>query len=384
MINLKNIWIIQTGYSQLCGSICKGVHRYVQANKRPWKILRYNPNEKEVRTLNFLQWDEIDGAIIEPALEKGMASIARSSKIPIVLTNADQSIPAFPQVDANNYQAGKLAAEYFIGKGFRSFLYAETPYITERGRGFQKTLDSLGLNVQIFALGAISERSAAREKTIRKMVETAQQVPKPAALYCEYDRLAVDVISILQEHGLHVPNDVVVLGTENDILNCESAIPYVSSIKLPYKEVGYEAARILDTLLRGGTPPIEPIRLEPIAIVERQSTDILAVPDPHIQKAIGYIKKNACGSIKVNGVARAAGLSLRVLQNHFRNALGYTLQEEIRRIRINRAKKLLETTDLTMSDIAEQIGYTDKSYMGSAFRTLTGTTPGSYRKQFKT
>ncbi len=345
--------------------------------------MRYSPNEKEVRTLRFLQWDEIDGAIIEPALQKGMASIAQSSQIPIVLTDADRNIPAFPQVDVNNYQAGRLAAEYFIGKGFRSFLYAETPYATARGRGFKETLDSMGLTAHMFSLGSISEGSTAREKTIRKMVETAQQVPKPAALYCEYDRLAVDVISILQRHGIHIPNDIVVLGTENDVLNCESAIPYISSIKLPYKEVGYEAAHILDMLLRGGAPPIEPIRLEPIAIVERQSTDILAVPNPHIQKAIGYIKKEACGPIKVDTIARAAGLSLRVLQKDFRNALGYTLQEEIRRVRINRAKELLETTHLTMSDITEQIGYSDKSYMGAAFRTLTGTTPGSYRKLFK-
>ena len=207
---------------------------------------------------------------------------------------------------------------------------------------------------------------------------------KPIALYCEHDLLAVDVISALQEHELQVPNDVAVLSTQDDDLICRSISPSISSVKLPYEEVGYEAARILDILLRDGKPPADITRLDPLSVSERLSTDLMAVPDPNIQKAIIHIKQNACGPLKVEEVARAAGLSLRVLQKHFRNALGYTLQEEIRRVRIAHAKKLLENTDLTLIEVAEKIGYTDKSHLIAAFRKSTGLTPGNYRKQFKT
>ena len=382
MKNIKTIWVIQTGSLQLSNDICHGVKRYVQINKTPWRVRFYSPTEKELQTQSFLQWDEVDGVIMAPT--RKMTALARSSPFPIVLTDADYEIPSFPQVDVNNYQTGKLAAEYFLRKGFRSFFYAETPFSTERGRGFQETLRPLGFDVHTFSLKSFSLTSARRLNAIKKMTQALQHIQKPVALYCEHDPLAADIILTLQEHGFHIPNDVAVLGTQNDTLTCETSTPYISSIRLPYEEVGYESARIVDLLLRGRKPPAEPIRLNPLSITERQSTHLMAVPDSNVQKAITYIQTHACSSIKVREVAQVAGLSLRALQARFQNALGYTLQEEIRRVRINRTKTLLETTSLPLSEITEQVGYTDPSYLISAFRTATGMTPGNYRKQFKT
>ena len=317
------------------------------------------------------------------ATQEIVAAVARKATVPVINTYADQLLPPFPQIGLKNYQAGKVAAEYFVRKGFRSFIAVETPYSENRCRGFQEAFLSLGLNAPLFSLRA-SLKDEDRRTAIKKLIQLLRPMSKPVALYCEHDLLAVTIVSALQEYGIHVPNDVAVLSTQNDELVCKSTIPHISSINLPYEEIGYEAARVMDIILRGGTPPAEPIQLDPLGVTERQSTEIMAVPDPNIQKAITYIKQNACGPIKVAEIARASGLSLRVLQNHFKTALGYSLQKEIRHIRIARAKELLETTGLPLIEVAEKIGYTDKSHLIAAFRTSTGMTPGNYRKQFKT
>ncbi len=383
MIKVKTIWVIQVEFLQLNRSICQGIHRYAQVNKMPWRVRRYDSGWENARNYSILNWENADGAVLGITSKKAVSKALQNVKIPVVNTFGDYRLAPFPQVDINNYKAGKMAAEYFLRKGFRSFLCAETPYSRERQRGFLDSLRALGFNVPVFSMSS-SIRETNRSSTCEQLIDLLRPMRKPVALYCEHDLLAVDVISALQEHGLHVPNDVAVLGTQDDDLVCKSISPSISSINLPYEEVGYEAARIMDILLRGAPPPANPIQLDPLSVTERQSTHLMAVPDLHIQKAITYIQKNACGSITVTNVARASGLSLRLLQNHFRSALGYTLQEEIRRVRIARAKKLLETTDLTLIEVAEAIGYTDKSHLIATFRSSTGMTPGNYRKQFNT
>ncbi len=360
--------------------------RYIRTNNKPWHVAQYNSYWfwKNAQGNPFTGWNPIDGAILGVTSEEQASILGTSLEFPLVNTYAAETISTFPQVDANAYNTGKMAAEYFLRKGFRSFLCLETPYSPTRCRGFQETLQALGINSQRFSLDGFSAASRLLTPGLPKLVAHLRKLPKPVALYCEHDPWAQSMITILRHEGLHVPNDVAVLGTQNEDIICESTLPNISSIALPYEEVGYEAARILDNLLHGGKPPTAPIRLEPIGVVERQSTEILAVPNPNIKKAITYIKKNACGPIKVEEIARASGRSLRVLQKNFRSTLGYSLQDEIQRVRIVRAKNLLLKSKLNLDEIAEKVGFIDKSYLGYAFRKRTGITPGNYRKQFKT
>ncbi len=378
---MKEIWVIQNEALQLSQSICRGVYRYARVNKKRWRIVRHNSGWHGP---SFLEWTDIDGMITGISSEKDFVAIQRPIKFPLVNTYADHLIPPFPQVDANNYQAGKMAAKYFLQKKFRSFSCLEMPYSSERCRGFRETLRKLGFETRPFSLNGSAWTHKPTQPILREMTRVLCQMPKPIALYCEYDPLALDISVYLQNQGFHIPNDVAILGTQNDDLICRSVLPNISSVKLPYEEVGYEAARVLDLLMRNRKPPAEPILLEPVGIIERQSTDILAVPYPNIQQAITYIKANACGHIKVEEVARASGLSLRVLQARFQKALGYTLQEEIRRVRIARAKEFLLNTELNLDEIADRVAFPSKSYLCSAFRTATGITPGNFRKQFKT
>jgi len=378
MRKIKTIWVIQSEGHQLSRSICRGVYRYVRTANKHWKIQRYGYDLP-------LNWDEVDGAIMPILSEKEMSPLKPLiKKTPVVNTYAGHKIPPFPQVDISNYLAGKMAAEFFIQKGFRSFLCLEHPYASARCNGFQETLRSIGFDSKRFSQGGHGTDAPPNREVTDQIIKQIRKLPGPVALYCEYDECAPDLIEALHRHKIHVPNDVAVLGTQNDDLICESSFPTLSSIKLPYEEVGYEAARILDLLLRGKKGPAKPIQLDPLCVVERQSTEILAFANKNVQKALTYIQKNACGPIKVPEVARESGLSLRVLQEQFRASLGYPLREEIRRVRIARAKELLRDTDLTLDEISEQAGWIDKSSLAHSFRSATGMTPGNFRKQFKT
>ncbi len=380
MSKTKNIYVVQNEALQLSQNICRGVFRYARVNKKPWRIARHSSGW---HGSHFLEWTGVDGVIAVFSSEKDIATIQQPIKFPVVNTHADHLIPPFPQVDADNYQAGKMAAEYFLQKKFRSFSCLERPYSTKRCLGFRETLCKLGFEPRPFSLNGCTWIYESAQAVIREMARALRQMPSPVALYCEYDQLALQISAYLQDHGFHIPKDVAVLGTQNDDLICESILPNISSVKLPYEEVGYEAARILDLLMRNRKPPAKPILLEPVSVVERQSSDILAVPDENIQKAILYIRENASHPLKVGDIAKAAGLSLRVLQDHFRKSLGYTPQNEIRRVRIARAKELLLDTDLNLDEIAEQVTFSDQCYLIRVFRAATGLTPGNYRKQFK-
>ncbi len=394
MRKIKTIWVIQSEGLQLSRSICRGVYRYVRTANKPWKIHRYgynliwkgtNPKHSTLNPQNpFISSQGIDGAILPILSEEKMSILEPLTRIPLVNTYADHRIPPFPQVDISNDLAGKMAAEYFLQKGFRSFLCLDRPFAPARCRGFQETLQALGFDVPRFSLKGFHLEGPDNQVQLEKMMACIHQLPKPAALYCEYDYRAEEMITLLHSHKLHVPNDVAVLGTQDDDLLCESSFPTLSSVKLPYEEVGYEAARILDLLLRGKKTPVKPIQMDPLCVTERQSTEILAFANPNVQTAIHYIKEHACGPINVPKIARASGLSLRVLQNQFRASLGYPLREEIRRIRIARAKELLRDTGQTLDEISEQVGWADKSYLVNSFHAATGMTPGNFRKQFKT
>jgi len=375
-LSRKKILIIQNLALNLSRSISRGVFNYIRVNRLNWRPILLDMSWNQgPRPYEFQYWDDISGAIVAITSEEQLSEFKCPTKFPMVNTYAEEKLPVFPQVDTNGYQAGKMAAEYFVQKGFSSFIYIETPYSKRRRQGFSRTLNAAGCRCEVFQL------PIADDPNINDLLKIVSHAPKPIAMYCEYDQIAFRVIPHLEAAGFHIPHDIAILGTQNDEMICESARPYISSVKLPYKEVGYEAARILDNLMKGKPAPPHPVRLDPVAVIERQSTDILAVQDPQIKYAIHYIHTHAFGPIKVNDIARSCGVSLRILQRNFRDTLGYSLQKEIQRTRIVHAKELLRNTTLSLDDITERVGFSQKSYLGAAFRATTGMSPGKFRDQ---
>jgi LacI family transcriptional regulator len=187
-----------------------------------------------------------------------------------------------------------------------------------------------------------------------------------------------------QQGDIGVPDQIAILGINNDDLMCELASPPLSSIDAGFSRLGYEAARMLDRMMTGEKlkPHERVVRLPPLGVVQRMSTNKLVVDDPNLSEAIKYICEHACDPCNVKDVLRHVPVSRRSLERQFIQHFGRTPHEEITRVRIERAKRLLVSTRLTINEITDQCGYSGNQNLARTFQKQTGVTPAVYRRQY--
>src|SRR6266700_3636920 len=194
------------------------------------------------------------------------------------------------------------------------------------------------------------------------------------------DQLGPHTLETCRSNGLVVPDDLGVLGVDNDEPLCEVSDPPLSSVWPNHRQVGYEAARLLSGLMRDRKAAPGPILMAPKGVRARMSTNSLAVDDPNVGQSLRYIREHACESVGVDDVVRGVPLSRSVLQRRFRALLGRSVHDEIIRLRLARARELLQETDLPLAEIAERAGFRHQEYMGAVFRRKLHTTPGALRR----
>ena len=221
-----------------------------------------------------------------------------------------------------------------------------------------------------------------REK--RGLVAGLNRLPRPVGIMACCDIKAQQLLEVCRELDIAVPEEVAVLGVDNDRLLCDLAEPPLSSVICNTHHTGYEAALLLDRTMSGEKIGSKSVLLKPLGIETRQSTDILAIDDPDVAAAVRFIRENATSGINVGDVLREVPLSRRVLENRFRKILGRTPHEEITRLRIDRIKRLLVETDLALSQIAVRTGFQHDEYMTVAFKKAVGMPPRNYRQAERT
>jgi LacI family transcriptional regulator len=196
--------------------------------------------------------------------------------------------------------------------------------------------------------------------------------------------MAMHLVAHCARLGIAVPETVSVLGADDDeMFGAMSEVP-LSSVKIDHARVGYEAAVLLERLMRGESPPVRPIQVSPTGVAVRASTDVLAIDDGAVAKALKFIRLRAFGRIDLEDVARHAGLSRTPLQRRFREALGRSIHDEVVRVRLERAKQLLSETELSIPVVAERAGIQSQAYLCRLFRGKLGTTPARYRRDART
>jgi LacI family transcriptional regulator len=193
------------------------------------------------------------------------------------------------------------------------------------------------------------------------------------------DDCGMHVLRACRDVGAVVPDQVAVIGVDNDEFLCGLSSPPLTSIELGCEEIGYEAAAVLERLMRGEKVPRRLAPVKPRRVVCRQSTDILAVDDEESARAIHYIRTHACARIRVRDVCNHVGASRARLEPTLRRILGRTIHKEIQRVRIERAKELLRSSGMTIKLIARASGFRTVQYMTRLFRSVTGTTPARFR-----
>jgi LacI family transcriptional regulator len=223
---------------------------------------------------------------------------------------------------------------------------------------------------------------ASRRKRAAAMGAWLASLPKPLAVFAANDLWGSELVQAAREVGLHVPDDVSILGVDNEELLCEISHPPLSSIRMGAEQIGRAAVVLLQRLLDGKAVGALPIpRVPPAGVVTRQSTDVLAVEDPDVAAAIRHIRRHAVEGLSVKQMLDALAVNRRTLERRFVSVLGHTPLEEIRRVRLERAKLLLQT-DMPIYDVAARSGFATPEYLATSFLRATGMTPTAFRRQF--
>jgi LacI family transcriptional regulator len=220
----------------------------------------------------------------------------------------------------------------------------------------------------------------ARQEDLARWLKS---LPKPVGILAWNSNDGRHVIDACRFVGLSVPEQVAVLSGDDDELLCEACSSPLSGIAVPAQQIGYEAAAMLDRLICGRRPSKTSISIGPTGIVARQSTDVLAIEDQDLVQAIRFIREHACEAIRVEDVLRVVPLSRRQLEIRFREVLGCSPADEIRRVRLKQAKRLLSQTDMTIPDVAIASGFGSPEYLAYAVKHDTGLSPLKFRSQVR-
>jgi len=336
---------------------------------------------------NFLHGEKWNGVISRhttPTLVKTCAQLG----IPLVDLNDSPPFAGVPKLRPNNTAIGHLGAEHFLERGFRHFGFCgfgNEGWACERRDGFLEALRLAGQTCDVLDVpypGVITPDWNADQT--RLIANWLRHLPRPCAIMACVDVRAFQVISAAQHAGIHVPEEMALLGVNNDIMRCELSHPSLSSVALNAHQSGYQAAEVLDSMLRGKKVTDLDIRVDPIGVVSRLSTDILAVGDKNVTAALRYIRENACRGVNVDEVVAHASASRSQLEKKFRRFIGRSPQAEIRRVQLARVKELLSESDMPLKSIASLTGFEHIEYLSVVFKRMTGESPGQYRKRTRT
>lgn len=277
-----------------------------------------------------------------------------------------------PSVLPDDAAIGRTAYEYFRDRGFRHFGFCGHPAAWwSRARE------------RAFAAAAAEDGLACLTAHVADDVpaDWIRSLPLPAAILAANDRYAWHAVDACRDVGLRVPEDVAILGVDNDVLLTDMVRPTLSSVRPASFTVGYEAGRMLADLLQGAKASSRPLLVPPDGVVTRHSTDVLVIDDETALAAARFIRENAAGPISVDDVVDAAATGRRTLERRFKAALGRSLHDELRRVRLERAMQLLRDTDLDMPAVAERCGFSGQARFSTVFRRETGSTPTEFRRR---
>lgn len=359
-------------------AIHRGIVRY--AREANWVM----DSAIERHRNHFRAWHE-DGIICHLHADPTLYEFIKNTDKPVVNIGIGAH-PGVPNVRSDVKQIGIMAAEYFIKRGFRNmayFLKSHAMASKQRHEAFRAKVEEAGGTVHLVDWLSHSKGNVdySEAKMIRWLGKSLLALPKPLAVLTENDEHAIEVVYACLQRGIPVPEQVAVLGSNNDPLRCEFAPIPVSSIDTNLEVMGYEAAVLLDRLLQGEPPPKEPILIPPVGVVTRLSTDIMAVKHRHVASALLHIWRNYTKRINAKTVAATVPLSYQRLHSAFVANVGRTIAEEITHKRLEKARALLVETNKKAYEIALECGFPNDDRMGRVFKRVLGMTPREYRER---
>lgn len=370
--------LVETSLASGRDILC-GIARYVREHE-PW-ALYHEPRSLEESVPRWLRSWKGDG-IIARIQNPGIAAAVKATRLPVVDVLGVVPKERFPLVHVDDEAIAIAAVEHLRERGFRHFAYfgIEKENWSEcRRDSFADAVRDAGFDEAIYEL----PRAAADSwETIEdELAEWIRRLPKPVGVMVCSDQRGPLVLEACRRAACAVPDEVAVVGVDNDVPLCQVCNPPLSSVQPGHEQVGYEAAALLERLMNRGPNLKSPILVEPQAVVTRQSSDVLAIEDRQIATALRLIREAAGQGTRVEALARQVGLSRSVFQRRFRAALKRSVHQEILNARLKRARELLAETDLALAEIAERTGFKHQEYLGAVFKARLGSTPAQFRRR---
>ena len=349
-----------------------------QAHAQGWTILHYHPDvdlawllEKLKPTVTVLgPWVHGDWAMLLPAWA-------------CISVNADRSAEGVPSICLDEERVATLALQHFLARGVRtltSFRFDDTHFGILRERAFYRA--ALGAGCAIAPGWWVDAAEPARSVEDPVAIEGwLKSLPKPCGVFTCCDAWGRVVARYARSAQLRVPEDLALIGVDNDTLECELIAPPLSSVAVPWRSMGVAAVQLVRKALVGQASTGERIVVEPLEVVARRSSDTLAIDDALVRHAVTWIQAHAGRRLTVPMVAKAVNATRQRLERRFRTHLGRTVMHEVRRTHVEVAKRLLATTNLPLPEIASRSGFTNSALLNEAFRREIGLTPGEYRRR---
>jgi LacI family transcriptional regulator len=367
-------------------SLLKGITRYAQLHG-PWVFCRMPSYYRELRGMDeIIKWAKewkasgivgqlYNDSSVEKLLNEGLAVVAMDFK---------ERHTSIPNITSDYFKTGRIGAEYFLRKGFENFAFYGFKNIVwsrERSQGYEQRINQEGYEVHFFEQ---TRKFKSRELWYYKpsaLSKWLKSLPKPIALMACDDNQAMHITEACRLASIRIPEEVAVLGVDNDEMLCNLSDPPMSSIGLETVKGGYEAARLLHTMIKSKNQEYYDIIVEPTQVITRNSTDIYATRDKEVGMALKYIHTNIERNLSVEDVLVQIPISRRALEKRFNKVTGYPVYEYIFNLRMEKFTEKLLDTDLSIFEIALDLGLNDSKNIARQFRQIKGCTPTEYRRK---
>ena len=365
--------------------LLRGIGQHAKAHG-PWvlQIEERSFGQAVPGWLSDWRGDGIIARVENPAFERAL----RATGVPCIDVRGAQEVN-MPVFDTDNVAVARLAAEHLVERGYREFAfcgYDGLDYSQRRLASFREVVGSYGREVSVFespawdgaGLRDIEQQGFSFEETLADWLDS---LPRPVGLFACNDIRAHQVVNTCRQVGVLVPEQVGVIGVDDDEILCQLSDPTLSSVAPDTVRIGREAAALMERMIREGYRSTERMIVPPRGIVARATTGSPVVGDAAIARALWYIREHASEPLTVDEVADFVSLRRRTLERRFRDFVGRSPNEEIIRARISRVQELLRTTDWPLSSVAERCGFEHAEYMSVLFKKKTGEPPGTYRQR---
>ena len=355
------------GYSR---AVIRGVASF--ATSRGWECRAQGVNIYDLPAAASVRG--LDGLIVQ-ADAAGLRRVRRvtdAAGLPVVNVSSAIEAGGTPSVVTDDEAVGRLGAEHFLRRGHRRLaFFGPDPrqFTLLRRRGFEQRAAEDEVSVEVLDDAA----------ALADLLATVDPAAGVGVMACN-DRAGLAALDAARAAGRRVPDEVAVLGVDNDDLMQSLASPALSTINTARERIGFEAAALLADLMDAAAPPPAPILVPPRGVIARKSTDVLAIPDDDVRAALRFIRTSAGRPIDVPAIAAATALSRRQLERRFQQHVGRTILAELRRERLDRARRLLAETDLTIAQIADASGFASATYFSTVFAEAEGRPPTAFRR----